>query len=198
MAYPRVFSLLVLWFLAAEWQSAAGGQPPQRPPVRTDALGDPLPVGAVARMGRIRFQHSSRVTAVAFSRDGKQVVSATEYGPPQVWETATGKPLAPTAWNGKVAGKAGIAISGSPRRAYSPDGTTLATGYLAGVVYLKDVGTGKTLRELSGHEGWIEAVAFSPDGKRLVTSCPDSTLLVWDLHEVVTRREAAHGTERKN
>src|SRR5688572_4109276 len=37
-----------------------------------------------------------------------------------------------------------------------------------------------------GHSGWISSMAFSPDGKWVVTASKDSTLRLW---EVATRRE---------
>ena len=38
-----------------------------------------------------------------------------------------------------------------------------------------DVMTGKELLTLSGHEGRISGLAFSPDGKRLATAGDDGT-----------------------
>jgi WD40 repeat protein len=45
-------------------------------------------------------------------------------------------------------------------------------------VRLWDVATGQG-RALRGHEGAVEAVAFSPDGTRLVSSSQDGTLRMW-------------------
>jgi WD40 repeat protein len=43
-----------------------------------------------------------------------------------------------------------------------------------------DAQTGQPLLSLEGHTGWVYSVAFSPDGKRLVSGSADKMLKVWD------------------
>ena len=40
---------------------------------------------------------------------------------------------------------------------------------------------GSLLRTLHGHNHWVNAVAITPDGKRMVSAADDQTLKVWDL-----------------
>jgi WD40 repeat protein len=56
-----------------------------------DAHDDPLPNGAVQRLGTIRLRHSGTVHAAAFSPDGKYLASSGEDGPIRLWEPRTGK-----------------------------------------------------------------------------------------------------------
>ncbi len=45
-------------------------------PSRVDALGDSLPPGVVMRLGSARWRHGDRISAVAYSQDGKRIASA--------------------------------------------------------------------------------------------------------------------------
>ena len=65
--------------------------------------------------------------------------------------------------------------------AVSPDGQTIAAGHL-GKITLWDVSIHRRLVTLTGHDQmWVEALAFSPDGTRLVTGSQNNIILLWDL-----------------
>jgi WD40 repeat protein len=66
--------------------------------------------------------------------------------------------------------------------AFSPDGSLLATGGDAGIIYLWDVATGTVVRRFVGHTNMIErALAFSPDGRYLASGSFDRTVRIWDV-----------------
>jgi WD40 repeat protein len=48
-------------------------------------------------------------------------------------------------------------------------------------VYLWDASTGKQLQRFAGHQGTITSLAFSADGRRMISGSADSTALVWDV-----------------
>jgi WD40 repeat protein len=45
-----------------------------------------------------------------------------------------------------------------------------------------DMHTGKSVATLQGHTSWVNAVAISPDGTRIVSGSSDETVRVWDMH----------------
>ena len=70
--------------------------------------------------------------------------------------------------------------------AVSADGTRFAIGTGQGTVTLLDSATGRELwtgkeKPVAGWAGWINAIAFTPDGTRLLTCDSESTMVDWDV-----------------
>ncbi len=60
-------------------------------PARTDRHGDPLPEGALARLGTARFDPGNGISGVALSPDGKVLASGSEDMTVLIWESAVAK-----------------------------------------------------------------------------------------------------------
>jgi WD40 repeat protein len=125
-----------------------------------------------------RWEAAGLVPAAAFLPDGRSLATAAADGI-SLWEVATGK----LRYHRK--GPATLVTC-------APDGRTLAVS--AGpTVRLIDVHKDKELARLRGHQAEVEVLAFTGDGKRLVSGSADSTGLVWD----VPRFTAGAGTEAR-
>ena len=69
--------------------------------------------------------------------------------------------------------------------AISPDGSRIAVGDVyTGGLSVWDLIHGRLLVTLSGHNGAVTALAWTPDGTRLVSSSTDRTVRVWDSRSV--------------
>src|SRR5262245_5998125 len=112
-SFALVLLMLAGGRLFAQEQPAAG-----KAPVRLDASGDPLPSGAIARIGTLRLRHSGEVTAVAFAPDGKTLASGGTDERVRLWDVATGKLLREIKLGG---GAIGVGYSADGSRFFAAD-----------------------------------------------------------------------------
>jgi general transcriptional corepressor TUP1 len=69
--------------------------------------------------------------------------------------------------------------------AISPDGGLIAAGYHDSIVHLWDVQTGQLINCLVGYINCVSSVAFTPDGKGLVSGSKDQTMKHCDLEPLL-------------
>ncbi|MHB1423975.1 MAG: sigma-70 family RNA polymerase sigma factor [Gemmataceae bacterium] len=152
---------------------------------RADLYGDPLPTGAIARLGTVRLRHGDSLDSLRFAPDGRTLISMGADGV-RVWETATGKPVRHFG--------AGI----SPRFfALSSDGRRIALyrGHAGqgGPVEVWDVATGQLIHQMGCRH--YSRICFSPDGKQLAAMSGDplpvGACIPWniDLWDAETGRD---------
>jgi WD40 repeat protein len=109
---------------------------------------------------------------VAFSPDGKTLVTVGAGGQTRLWSVATDEPF----------GKPMAADPGTTVEAFSPAGTMLATAGGDGSVRLWDVATQQEIgTPMTADAQPIDGAAFSPDGTMLATTGGDGAARVWDV-----------------
>ena len=66
--------------------------------------------------------------------------------------------------------------------ALSPDGQVLASGsgFEDPLIRVWDAATGKLLKRLDGHSGWVCQLIFSRDGQRLISAASDQSIRFWE------------------
>jgi WD40 repeat protein/energy-coupling factor transporter ATP-binding protein EcfA2 len=114
--------------------------------------------------------HTSIVTSVAWSPDGKRLATASWDQTARVWDASSGQEL--------------LTLKGHTNPvtsvAWSPDGKHIATASEDQTAKVWDASSGQELLTLNGHTDTVDSVAWSPDGKRLATASVDQTARVWD------------------
>ncbi len=114
--------------------------------------------------------HKKLATSVAFSPDGKRIISGGWDNTIKVWDAETGDELMTLRGHKECVKSV----------AFSPDGKRMVSGSNDKTIKIWDAATGAELITLRGHGQSINLVAFSPDGKCIVSTSADNTIKVWD------------------
>jgi hypothetical protein len=141
-------------------------------------LDEPLPSGAVARLGTLRFRHGERINDIALGADGKSVISAAGkivY----IWELETGK----------LRLKLDNFDAVVHCVASSPAGKLFAVGCEDGTIRLMNPADGREARRFTAHQvrvrDWVgptgvSSMQFCPDGQKLVSTGSDLSIRLWN------------------
>lgn len=105
--------------------------------------------------------------AVAFTPDGRHVLSIGDYGL-TLWDYSSGKVI-------RTIEDSFDAVAPTPSSEHA------ATAGANGDVRLWDLGTGKQVRAFHGHAGSVNDVEVSSDGRRLVSAGEDGTIRLWNI-----------------
>lgn len=111
------------------------------------------------------------ITALAFSPDGKTMLSGSDDKTVVLWGLSSG------AETHRLTDH----TSAVNAVAYSPDGRRGISGAADGNVVVFDTTNGNVVRRISG-ESIVNALAFSPDGKNILSGTVDGTLILVDAN----------------
>ncbi|MGC9504336.1 protein kinase domain-containing protein [Baaleninema sp.] len=118
------------------------------------------------------------VWSVAVSPDGQTVATGSADGYVQIWDLGNGRRLRVLTNHDNLVQS--LAFSPQPMGNSRRGKYLLATADVDGTIFLWDTDTGAIVGQLEQHAGWVD-LAFSPDGRRLVSGGFDSTVKVLDL-----------------
>jgi len=177
------------WFAAALFGVLyAGGHvqaDEKAPATRVDRYGDPLPPGAIARLGTMRWRHPTIIWDMAFSPDGKELTVAG-YDKAIRYYDMEGRLL--RALKIDVEGFAGSPFGTRGRSlAIAPDRKTAAVlGFVNGLktpYFLKcvELPSGKEITSLSAEKSFGEFIEYLPDSRTAVTYESTGRIRFWDL-----------------
>ncbi|KIM21959.1 hypothetical protein M408DRAFT_333160 [Serendipita vermifera MAFF 305830] len=116
--------------------------------------------------------HTEWIECVAYSLDGKNIVSGSWDKTIRIWDAVTG-----TAVGDPLKGHEDVVAS----IVYSPDGQKIASGSWDGTIRVWDAVTGARIGEpLKGHTHHVVTVAYSPNGRNIASGSSDHTIRIWD------------------
>jgi WD40 repeat protein len=179
---PRRFFATVLAGLIVH-ASNGTALPAEPPKPGADAESDPLPKGAVARLGSGKFRVGG-ATEVVFSPDGKYLAAKTYNDIIHVWDVKTGRSVRKFTLDSSRQmkfGKQGL-IPDASRFSFSADGKSLVAFASANErAWQRNIETGEEEKlpgDLSAKK--LYALKYSTDGKALVTIREDLTVTLND------------------
>jgi WD40 repeat protein len=121
--------------------------------------------------------HTEIVTSVCWSRDGQQVMSGSADGTVREWDAEKGETILGPIETGHEHVYAVV---------YSPDMTVFATGGWdtnpdsESKIKIWDLKTGKLVATLKGHTIGVWCLAWTPDGKTLISGSNDDSIRTWN------------------
>jgi WD40 repeat protein len=165
---------------SADGTVAPKGYPANRGTLaRTDLYGDPLPPGAIARLGTVRFRHGGWPKGIGFSADGHWVIVASEDRKIYYFEAATGKVVRTIDTGQSIQAfclSPDAKIAASLGFEYDESGPVTSHN-----LKLWDVATGKEKSAFAIDSSSESAMAIAPDGATIATGGRDGTVRLWDV-----------------
>jgi WD40 repeat protein len=127
---------------------------------------------ATRKVTRILSDPGAVLNCLAVSRDGRHLVTGSDYPDNAVRLWDLGSEERPAVLKGHENRVNGVA--------FSPDGTRLVSCSQDQSLRVWDVAAGKQVAVLRGHTSRVQQALFSPDGRHVLSASEDGTLRLWD------------------
>ena len=125
-------------------------------------------------------KHASIIESIAFSPNGRSLVSGSHDSSVRMWNLRDG--------SSKV-----MPATGDPNIffsvAFSPDGRHIAAGDFDNTLWIWDTRMHKLVAKWRGHTHRVTCIEFTPDGQRLMSGSRDQTIKYWDMSSLGTVSE---------
>jgi WD40 repeat protein/predicted Ser/Thr protein kinase len=129
--------------------------------------------------------HTDRINAIAFSRDGGRLISASRDRTVRLWDVPTGQCLR------VFEGHTDEVFAA----AFQPNGTRIASAGRDRAIWLWDPVSGQDVARLPGHTDYVRSLAYSPGGETLISGSGDFTVRFWDTAPLAKRYEGRREAE---
>ncbi len=120
------------------------------------------------------------IHSLAFSPDGRQLISAGNARDIQVWDVASGKLVR------ELHGHSDEVFAAI----FHPDGRRIVSAGRDRIIRVWDPATGDEMAQLLGHTNYIFSLSFSPDGTTLASGSGDTTVRLWETERLGRRLDA--------
>jgi len=121
--------------------------------------------------------HAAAVTSIAYSPNGKMIVSGSLDRTVKVWDAAGGQLL--RTFPGDYGAVSAVA--------FLPDGHRVASASLNGAIIIWNADSGQLIRSLKSDANYswnaspaVRSIAVSPDGARVASGSANSTITIWN------------------
>lgn len=162
----KIFYNKTLWLLCSLWALSLTIQAQNDPKLVIEPQG-----------------HSARIWDVAFSVDGRSLISVSDDKSIRIWNSSTGE-LKQTLRGQIGDGSEGkiYTLALSPNERYIAVGGFLSyDGSGSGNIRIIDIKSNKQVARLIGHTNVVHSVNFSKDGRYLVSGSSDNSIRIWNV-----------------
>jgi WD40 repeat protein len=117
--------------------------------------------------------HTDSVNSIAITPDGQSIVSGSDDKTIKLWNIKTGECL-------QTLNDLRVKLI-----AITPDGRFIVTsgsGFWNYNIRIWNINTGECIKTLGGHLNFVESIAISPNGQKIVSGSLDYTIKIWNIN----------------